>query len=109
MRRNRPEQQADDVGTPEELLLRRAKRHARRGEGRKAMLAVKEACFLAPKDARLWALYAYHCWNQRRTEEAADAMRQAIFLRERARDERRADVLRRLLEKIEQGVLPRAA
>lgn len=109
MRRNRPEQQPDDVGTPEELLLRRAKRHARRGEGRKAMLAVKEACFLAPKDARLWALYAYHCWNQRRTEEAADAMRQAIFLRERAREDRRAEVLRGLLEKMQSGVLPRAA
>jgi Flp pilus assembly protein TadD len=109
MRRNRPEQQTEDAGTPEELLLRRAKRHARRGEGRKAMLAVKEACFLAQKDARLWALYAYHCWNQRRTEEAADAMRQAIYLRERAREDRRADVLRCLLEKMEQGVLPRAA
>ncbi len=109
MRRNRPEQQTDDVGTPEELLLRRAKRHARRGDGRKAMLAVKEACFLAPKDARLWALYAYHCWNQRRAQEAADAMRQAIYLRERERDGRRAGVLRALLEKIEQGVLPRAA
>lgn len=109
MRRHRAEQQTDDVGTPEELLLRRAKRHARRGEGRKAMLAVKEACFLAPKDARLWALYAYHCWNQRRTQEAADAMRQAIYLRERARDVRRAEVLRGLLEKMEKGVLPRAA
>lgn len=73
------------------------------------MLAVKEACFLAPKDARLWALYAYHCWNQRRAEEAADALRQAIFLRERARDERRAEVLRGLLAKMEQGILPRAA
>ena len=73
------------------------------------MLAVKEACFLAPKDARLWALYGYHCWNQRRTDEAADAMRQAIYLRERARDERRAAVLRSMLEKLEQGLLPRAA
>lgn len=109
MRRNRPEPPNEDVGTPEQQLLRRAKRHARRGEGRKAMLAVKEACFLAPEDARLWALYAYHCWNLRRADEAAHAMRQAIFLRERARDERRAAVLRRLLEQLEQGLLPRAA
>jgi Flp pilus assembly protein TadD len=108
MRRHRPEQNTED-GTPEELLLRRARRHTRKGDARKAMLAVKEACFLAPGDARLWALYAFHCWKLRRLSEASDALRQAIFLREQAREERKADVLRGLLEQVEQGLLPRAA
>jgi Flp pilus assembly protein TadD len=84
------------------VLLRRARRHTLRGETRQAMLAAREACFTDETDARLWALYGAACRRARRHEEAKGALRQAIYLRERERDERRAGSLQRLLLEIEQ-------
>jgi Flp pilus assembly protein TadD len=78
-------------------LLRRARRARLRGEARQAMLAVREACFACRTDARLWALYGAACRRARRHDEAKDAIRQAIWLRERERDSRRAGSLQRLL------------
>jgi Flp pilus assembly protein TadD len=80
-----------------EALVRRARRFRLRGETRQAMLAVREACFESRTDARLWALYGAACRRARRHDEARDAIRQAIWLRERERDERRAGSLQRLL------------
>jgi len=89
---------------PREITLaRRARKHGLRGEGRQAMLALKEACFVADRDARLWALYAVSCWRLRRTEDAARAFRQAIYLRGRAGDDRRVPVLKSLLAALEDG------
>jgi Flp pilus assembly protein TadD len=79
------------------VLLRRARRHTMRGETRQAMLATREACFACRTDARLWALYGAACRRARRHDEARDAIRQAIYLREREKDERRAESLQRLL------------
>jgi Flp pilus assembly protein TadD len=61
------------------------------------MLAMREACFACETDARLWALYGAACRRARRHEEAKDAIRQAIWLRERERDEGRRTSLERLL------------
>jgi len=82
-------------------LVRRARRHTLRGEARQAMLAVREACFTSGTDARLWALYGAACRRARRHEDAKNAIRQAIFLRERERDELRAGALQRLLTEFE--------
>jgi Flp pilus assembly protein TadD len=82
-------------------LLRRARRHTVRGETRQAMLAAREACFTCRTDARLWALYGAACRRARRHDEARDAIRQAIWLREREKDERRAESLQRLLTVLE--------
>jgi Flp pilus assembly protein TadD len=65
------------------------------------MLAVREACFESQTDARLWALYGAACRRARRHDEARDAIRQAIWLRERERDDRRASSLERLLATID--------
>jgi Flp pilus assembly protein TadD len=65
------------------------------------MLAVREACFVCETDARLWALYGAACQRARRHEEAKDAIRQAIWLRQRERDELRAGSLERLLIELE--------
>ncbi len=97
-RRHRPH--PVETESREDALLRRAKRHTRRGETRQAMLALREACLLAHGDARLWALYGGHCARARRPVEAAEALRQAIWLRERASDERRAGALRGMLAKL---------
>ena len=82
-------------------LVRRARRHTLRGESRQAMLAVREACFAAQNDARLWALYGAACRRARRHEDAKNAIRQAIYLREREQDVRRAGSLERLLSELE--------
>jgi Flp pilus assembly protein TadD len=82
-------------------LVRRARRHTLRGETRQAMLATREACFTCADDARLWALYGAACRRARRHDEAKNAIRQAIFLRERERDQRRAVSLQRLLVHLE--------
>jgi Flp pilus assembly protein TadD len=65
------------------------------------MLAVREACLVCETDARLWALYGAACRRARRHDEARDAIRQAIWLREREKDERRAESLQRLLTVLE--------
>ncbi|HEX6273423.1 MAG TPA: hypothetical protein VFZ53_10290 [Polyangiaceae bacterium] len=82
-------------------LVRQARRHTLRGDTRKAMLAVREACLTSGTDARLWALYGAACRRARKHEEAKEAIRQAIYFRERERDARRAGSLQRLLIEIE--------
>jgi Flp pilus assembly protein TadD len=82
-------------------LVRRARRHTLRGESRQAMLAVREACLVVEDDARLWALYGAACRRARRHEDAKNAIRQAIYLRERERDARRAGSLERLLSELD--------
>ena len=84
-----------------EMLIRRARKHTLRGEARHAMLAMREACFTCESDARLWALYGAACRRARRNDEARDAIRQAIWLRERERDDRRKSSLERLLTELD--------
>jgi Flp pilus assembly protein TadD len=90
-------------------LARRARKHRLRGERRQALLALEEACLLTEHDARLWALYAASCWRMRRYDDAARALRQAIFLRAREGDDRRVAVLEELLTGVEAGGAPRVA
>lgn len=87
----------------EQVLLQRAKRCARRGNDRKSMLALREACFAAREDPRLWALYAAQCLRTRNREEGLRALRQSLWLRERKHDERRARVLRIFIAQVESG------
>ena len=80
-----PEQRA-------ETLRRQARRWRRRGKYRRAMVALHEACALSEQDAALWTLYAADCVRARRREEAVRALGQALWLRQRSRDRRRARV-----------------
>ena len=95
--------------TPEEALLCRARRFERRGDPRRAMLLLREACFRADDSARLWTLYAAVCTRAGRRDDAAEALGRAIWLRERARDITRARVTRELLDRLRAGDFPRAA
>jgi Flp pilus assembly protein TadD len=90
----------------ETALLRRARRHVVRGEARQAMLALREACFASGHDAGLWARYGVQCWRARKHEEAAEALRQAIWLRQREPNDRRSASLRNLLVAVEAGRSP---
>jgi Flp pilus assembly protein TadD len=98
----------------EQALLRRARRFRRRGEHRRALLALRTACLENQGDPRLWTLYAAECARQHRRDDAAHALRQALWLRKRSRDAARARVTRTLIERLDlSGVLaefsPRAA
>ena len=89
-----------------EQQVQQAQRLRRRGEQRKALLLLREACFRAGSDARLWALYAMQCWRMGRADDARQAFRQAIWFRERAGDAGRTRVLRALLHATELRCCP---
>lgn len=87
----------------EQALVRRARRHRRRGEHRQAMLALRNACNHQMDDPTLWTQYAVACVRVRRFEDAERALGQALWLRQRARDEARARVTRQLIERLRGG------
>jgi hypothetical protein len=64
------------------------------------MLALREACYFRVSDARLWTLYAMSCVRAGRAQDGTQALRQALWLRERMRDEARAQVTRRLIDRM---------
>ena len=87
--------------THDQALARRARRHRRRGDHRQAMLSLREACHTGGQCPRLWTLYADACVRVRRVDDAKQALRQALWLRQRAKDERRVQVIQRLLQQLE--------
>lgn len=62
------------------------------------MLALREAVSRSDGDARLWTLYGVQCARAGKLEDAQRALGQALWFRQRARDVRRAEVTRRLLD-----------
>lgn len=88
---------------PLEQRVEQARRQRRRGDERKALVLLREACFVAGADARLWVLYAAQSWRMGRLDDTRQALRQALWLRERAHDEPRAKVLRSLIALADAG------
>lgn len=86
--------------------LQRARRQRLRGDHRKALLLLREACCLSEKEARLWTLYSVQCWRMGQRDDARTSMRQALWLRQRENDHARAHVLRGLLLAMESAVAP---
>ena len=97
---------SETPGTP---LVLRARRLRRRGEQRRAMLILRDACHASEDSARLWTLYAAQCMRVGKRDDAIDALNRAVWLRERNSDSARAKVTRDLLERLAQGIFPRAA
>lgn len=69
------------------------------------MLVLREACHREVDDARLWTLYAVACMRTGRRDDAVAALKQAVFLRECARDEARVRVTQALLDNVTSGAL----
>lgn len=67
------------------------------------MIALREAACVQGDNARLWTLYAAQCLRAGRRDEAEQALRQAAWLRQRARDTDRARVTQLLLEQVRHG------
>jgi cytochrome c-type biogenesis protein CcmH/NrfG len=83
-------------GRAEELTAR-AQKLRRKGELRRAAVTLREACALDEANAKRWALLGDVLFSMGKKEEAADALKQAVYLRERAGEKAKANVVRRLL------------
>jgi len=88
---------------PAVTALERARRQAERGDERRAMLILREECFAAESDAALWVHYGLACLRVRRRDEAFRALAHALWLRERARDHARVEVMRNLIAHLSAG------
>lgn len=88
---------------PAVTAVERAQRQAERGDERRAMLILREACFAAESDAALWVHYGLSCLRARRREEGFRALAHALWLRERSRDTSRVRVMRELIAHLNAG------
>jgi hypothetical protein len=89
--------------TPAVTAVERARRQSQRGDERRAMLILREACFAVEYDAALWVHYGLSCLRARRRDEGFRALSHALWLRERARDDARAQVMRDLIAHLSSG------
>lgn len=85
---------------PTELFCRRARRQARRGNVKGALTARRAAVHFDEQNPRLWTLYAAACARAGRYSEAELALKQALWLRRRRREEVRLGVTQILLESL---------
>lgn len=88
-----------DVVSPSEQLIKRALRLRRRGEARRAWVALREACAHDEESPRAWTLYGVSCVELGKRANAQEAFRQAIWLRRQAKQGRRVAVLEALMER----------
>jgi hypothetical protein len=89
--------------TPAVTAVERARRHSERGDERRAMLLLREACFAAEFEPALWVHYGLSCLRARRRDEGFRALAHALWLRERARDQGRVRVMRDLIAHLSAG------
>ena len=80
----------------DDLLKRRARRFARKGEYRKAALALREHA-AREGDAASWVALGAMLRRARRIPEALNAFKQGMFLHRRAGAEARARTVARLI------------
>lgn len=88
---------------PALTAVERARRQSERGDERRAMLILREACFAAESDPPLWVHYGLSCLRARRKDEGFRALAHALWLRERARDHARIRVMRDLIAHLSGG------
>ncbi len=89
--------------TPAVTAVERARRQSERGDERRAMLILREECFAVESDAALWVHYGLSCLRARRRDEGFRALAHSLWLRERARDQARARVMRDLSAHLSSG------
>ena len=89
--------QDDVIAERARELTARAHRLRRRGELRRAAVALREACGLEDSDAARWLWLADVLGDMGKRDEAEGAMKQALFLRQQAGEKAKANVIRGLL------------
>ena len=91
----------DDVDqTDTQILANRARRHRRRGEDRRALVVLREACLRDEDNATLWTLYGAWLAEAGKNEDARRALKHALWLRNTAGQPAKARVTRALLGKV---------
>lgn len=90
-----------DLG-PVVRLQRRANRHTRRGEHRKALVALREMAALGG-EARHWVLLGSALRRARKPREAVEALKQGLFLHQRQGHRGRAATVARLILDVDPG------
>jgi cytochrome c-type biogenesis protein CcmH/NrfG len=85
------------TGGRAEELTQRAQRLRRKGELRRAAVSLREACALDEQNAARWVMLGDVLFRLGKKEEAAHALKQAVFLREQAGERSKANVVRRLI------------
>jgi Flp pilus assembly protein TadD len=88
---------------PAVTAVQRARRQSERGDERRAMLLLREACFAADSDPAMWVHYGLACLRARRRDEGFRALAHSLWLRERARDQARVQVMRDLIAHLSSG------
>jgi Flp pilus assembly protein TadD len=79
-----------------DTLVARARRLWTRGEIRRALSLLREACYEDEWRARTWTIYAARLVEAGQREEAAQAFTRARWLRKRAGDGARVAIIERL-------------
>ena len=78
-------------------LTTRAHRFRRKGELRRALVALREACGLDERHPARWLWLSCVLGLLGKRDEAAQAMKQALYLRQKNGEKGKADVIRGLL------------
>jgi Flp pilus assembly protein TadD len=86
-----------DFGDRARELTVRAMRSRRKGDLRRAVVTLREACALDETDAARWVLFGHLLFRSGKRDEAAYALKQALFLRDRRGERAKANVIRRLI------------
>lgn len=82
------------------VLVEKARKLRKKGELRKALVALREACLLSEDQAYLWCLYGVLLAEMGKQSDAESAIRQALWLRKRNGDEARMKTTQALLERV---------
>ena len=89
-----------DPSDPVEVRIMRARKLRTKGDRRRALVLLREACALDPWRARPHTILGALCAELGLRDEAARAFKQACWLQSRAGEDRRAEVTARLLEEL---------
>lgn len=92
--------EAHHVSERRDTLVRRARKLRLKGEVKKALIALREACLMDERAAWLWALYGALLGHAGRQDDARKALRHALWLRRSAGDTPRVRSTQRLLDEL---------
>ena len=84
----------------QDSLIARARKLRRRGEARKMLTTLREACLRDEGAAWLWTLYGAMLAEGGRDEDAQKALRHALWLRRSDGDARRAQSTQALIDRL---------
>jgi Flp pilus assembly protein TadD len=89
--------QTSSVADRADELAARGQRLRKRGELRRAAVTLREACALDERNASRWVMLGDVLFRAGKKDEAARALKQAVYLCEQSGHKAKANVVRRLI------------